>query len=108
MLNIQLKKGETRWCLLVGGLAFKFPNPRSWGRFINGLLNNIFEISQQHQPGVAPILWSAPGGFLIVMPRCENPEGLVAFLGYPHWVECKPSSFGVYQGKVVAVDWGKY
>jgi hypothetical protein len=101
------KKGETRWVILINNLAFKIPSLQSWGRFLNGLLNNLSEIKHRREHGVCPIHFWIPGGWLVVMPR-TIPSEIVGDEGYPHWVERKPSSFGWLDGKLVAHDYGQF
>jgi hypothetical protein len=43
----------------------------SWKHFLYGLLANMQEaqFSKTSWPELCPVLWSLPGGFLVVMPR---------------------------------------
>ena len=65
------KRGVTREVLLLGGYALKIPSLRSWRCFLWGLLANIQEreFSLTGWPELCPVIFSAPGGFLTVMPR---------------------------------------
>lgn len=66
------RRGVNRWVLLVGFYAFKFPNPSTWRQVLFGILNNLNERDwSKSKPGTCPVLWSSPGGIVIVMPRVE-------------------------------------
>lgn len=115
---MQIKKGQTRWTILIFNLAFKIPSLKSWGRFVNGLLNNMYENTHPH-PGVCPIIFKIPGGFVNVMPRCTPADELdynrLAWMvegeeiEIPPYVELKSSSFGyLSNGRLVALDWARY
>lgn len=118
MSKILFKYGTTRTVLLTKNYAFKFPTFVEWRLFLKGLLGNIQEtqfspLSKQ----LCPVLFSIPGGFLVVMPRCK-PLTLDEFsnLDYESFiyktpdlvlpVENKLDSFGLYEGRIVAVDYG--
>jgi hypothetical protein len=116
-----LKNGATRWVLLAGPYAIKFPSLESWKCFLNGLLANMQERMWwkyiHYRPALCPVLFSIPGGFLVVMPRCrvlqaddEIPMGdLDAFCEREDFVipaERKCDSFGWYKGNLVAIDYG--
>ncbi|HEV7293114.1 MAG TPA: hypothetical protein VGN79_12415 [Devosia sp.] len=108
------RKGCNRWVLLTRRYAFKFPALSSWQDFLFGLLNNMNEAREHHLPGRCPILWSLPGGLLVVMPRVEimNEVQFQQFdpgvfnTEYTLNVEHKPDSYGFLDGKIVAVDYG--
>lgn len=109
------RRGMNRWVILTRRYAFKFPALYSWRAFLYGLLNNMNERDwcQASKPLACPVLWGLPGGFLIVMPRCEalseeDFEGLPleAYRRAGLVVEAKPDSFGKLNGLVVAVDYG--
>lgn len=129
MSFIEFIKGRTRYVLLVGKYAFKFPCLGNWRGFLKGLQGNMFEADNKNTDPdrLAPVLFSIPGGFLIVMPRCEiflsdkAPELIQYFEDLidscpsderPAWnvlniievSECR--NFGFYQGRVVAIDYG--
>lgn len=111
--------GMSRTVVLIGRYAFKFPwgsFPGShWRMFLRGLLANMNEAriwSVTRSPLICPIIWSAPGGFLIVARRCEavsNEEfhGLDT-AAWDRWpVERnKADSFGWLGGRLVAIDYG--
>lgn len=110
------RRGFNRTVVLTRRYALKFPTLRSWRDFLFGLLNNQTEarVGRSGKPGVCPVLWSIPGGWLVVMPRLAilSPEEFVAFDAkafverHGLSVEPKPDSFGRYRGQVVAVDYG--
>lgn len=95
--------------------AVKVPRPMGWRRFLTGLLANMDEttLSRTGKPVLCPVLWSVPGGWLVVMPRARPLTdyearsldycGLMEGAGVD-W-EAKPSSFGVHRGKVVCIDY---
>lgn len=110
--------GTTRVVFLTRRYALKFPTYIEWRLFLHGLLANMQEarwsgISDQ----LCPVVWSAFGGFLVVMRRAE-PLTLDEFFSitddwfYDDKAECvlpvenKQCSFGILDGKVVAVDYG--
>jgi len=106
--------GRNRFVLLTRRYALKIPSLRCWQDFLYGLLNNCTEarVGTSGHAGVCPVLWSIPGGWLVVMPRLQilKDEDLhmvdVAQASTGLCVELKPDSFGLYQGRVVAVDYG--
>lgn len=105
-------EGRNRFVLVTGRFALKIPSLRCWRDFLFGLLNNLHEAQAQHEhPAYCPVLWCAPLGLMLVMPRAEIfaandndfdpaalPTGTVA--------EIKPSSWGRLNGRTVAVDYG--
>ncbi len=110
--------GTTRAVFLTRRLAFKVPTPSHWQNFLLGLLGNMQErqFSTAGWPELCPVLFSLPGGFLVVMARAEPLTDLEwSMLEYERYVdredyrvpvENKRSSFGVYRGKIVAIDYG--
>src|SRR3954469_23724620 len=111
MPPIEVRHGTNRCAVLIGHWAFKFPNPSSWRSLLYGLLNSMNEAATSDHERACPVLWRVPGGFLNIMPRCRP-------LTDAEWqrfdaasvsgieVEHKPDSFGVLDGRVVAVDYG--
>jgi hypothetical protein len=79
---VSVLHGATRTVILVGRYAFKFPTMAyGWKSFLNGLLHNMNETAWWRSAcnaGLCPIVFSIPGGFLNVMPRCEPVGGLTA------------------------------
>ena len=116
--NCWLEYGVTRRVLLVGSLAIKVPSVTEWRLFLLGLLANMQEalLAKTGWPELCPVLWSVPGGFLIVMRRARvlTDDEFLA-LDLEHWVqregyripaEIKSDSFGYLDGDLVAVDYG--
>lgn len=112
-----VRYGSTRTVILTKNYAFKLPLFYTWKTFLTGLLSNMQEVSFSNvHEDLCPILFSLPGGFLVVMPRCE-PLSLNDFVSIDMQefvdrpdirlpVEDKQDSFGWYQGRIVAVDYG--
>ena len=109
--------GCSRAVLLIGRYAFKFPTMiYSWSNFLNGLLHNMEEsaFSKMRIDYLCPVLYSLPGGFMNVMPRCKiltkdeynSLKIRKKFERSVMSIEEKPDSYGWYQGRVVAVDYG--
>jgi len=116
--NCRLEYGTTRFVFLVDKFAIKIPSIKEWRLFLLGLLANMQE-AQWSKIGwveLCPVLFSIPGGFLIVMHRARilnNEEFLL--LDIEQWieesghnipVEMKADSFGYLGRKLVAVDYG--
>lgn len=114
-----LKRGATRLVLLTKRYAFKVPRVVSWRLFLCGLLANMQEreFSRADWPELCPVLFSLPGGWLVVMPRCEplndaqwdQTEAWMAKdsdRDYVVPVELKRDSFGMLGSRIVAVDYG--
>ena len=111
--RVRCLNGATRIVLLVGGYAVKLPRLNTWRTFLNGLLANMQEreFSLTGWPELCPVLFSFPGGWLVVMRRarpltyCEfEAVDMRGFGGIP--VEGKRDSFGWLDGRIVAVDYG--
>ncbi len=128
------KQGATRNVFLIGKYAVKFPRLIEWRLFLCGLLANMQETNfwrQLRNERLCPVIFSIPGGWLIVMPRAGEFSGedhenfdyedfvnvgfksdvvTLAFLGRETgWVipvENKQDSFGWLDGRIVAVDYG--
>ncbi len=113
-LGIPLKRGITREVLLIGNYAFKLPSFRSWYLFLEGLQCNMQETDRQRcSEHFCPIIFRIPGGFLNIMPRATETtltdDEFVKFreLNELHvYVEGKDCSFGIINGKLMAVDYG--
>lgn len=99
---------------MVGRWAVKVPQVVEWRLFLLGLLANMQEVrfSTMRHERLCPVLWSLPGGFLLVMPRCtplsaeEYCAELVELMDWPLPVENKVDSVGRLDGRIVAVDYG--
>lgn len=122
--NCRLEYGVTRRVLLVGPWALKVPAVTEWRLFLLGLLANMQETlwSKTGWPELCPVLWSVPGGFLVVMRRARIlTEDEFLALDMESWVdrgdyivpaEIKSDSFGYLDEadfvncQLVAVDYG--
>lgn len=121
--SVSTKNGCTRFVVLIRRYAIKVPQFRyNWTHFLQGLLANIQEVrfSSVEDDRICPVKFHIPGGWMIIMPRCEplSPEDF-SNLDFSRFhpnsreedvynipVEIKESSFGYYKGKIVAVDYG--
>lgn len=121
-----IRRGSSRTVLLTKRYAFKFPTFTSWKLFLYGLLANMQEktFSGMQIPELAPVLFALPGGFLVVMPRVDvksfEADDRFVYLDMfkaaraksehrdilTNIVEQKVDSVGMWNGKVVAVDYG--
>lgn len=115
-------RGVTRFVILTRRYAIKVPRFWHYGRFrwemfLYGLLGNMQEakFARTGWPELCPVYFAVPGGWLLVMPRCEaldeelTPEQYAAFTNRPDYVlpvEHKADSFGYLNGHLVAVDYG--
>lgn len=103
-------EGRNRFVILTRRHAIKFPSLRSWRDFLFGVLNNLNERdSCRNHPAYCPVLWSAPGGLAIVMPRAKiMDDAAFAQIKAPAapGAEHKASSWGTINGRLVAVDYG--
>ena len=120
-------RGCTREVLLVGEYAIKIPSLRSWRMFLTGLLCNEQErqFSGLGWSELCPVVFSLPGGFLVIMPRvvtladlepAKNPRTELTDEEFRRYTvrqdggevpaENKLDSFGLHQGLVKAIDYG--
>jgi len=117
--RFQVKRGATRLVVLVGRLAIKIPNLAEWRTCLWGLLANMQErtFAATGNARLARVLWSLPGGFLVVMERCrplDDAEWQALDVDAFEWggdmrvpIENKRDAFGVSKdGRLVAVDFG--
>lgn len=115
---MKIKYGCTRLVILCGKYAFKFPQVcYQWRHFLLGLLGNMQEIhmSTLKDDRMCPVRFSIAGGWLVVMPRCKE-LSQDDFFGMDFTdfqsgdfqvpVENKLDSFGWYQNRIVALDYG--
>lgn len=75
ILSFNIKGGCTRSVILIGNYAIKIPRLNyGWRLFLTGLLCNMQEVafSKINDKRMCPVLWFIKGGFLLVMPRCEQ------------------------------------
>ena len=111
--------GVTRLVILTKRHAIKIPNfLNGWNMFLTGLLCNQQErmFSKTGWPELCPVIFGVPGGWLNVMRRArpltdeewdqfdvktflERETGFIP-------AEPKRCSFGMLDGRVVAVDYG--
>lgn len=119
-MKIRSWEGSTRVVFKIGSYVVKIPQFRyEWRHFLYGLIANIQEVqfwkAYQHKK-LCPILFWFPLGLLLVMPYAEPISREEFFkINLDEWtyteyfiipVESKLNSFGMYQGKIVAVDYG--
>lgn len=118
-LMIEIKtNGVTRLVILTKNYAIKIPNfCRGWRMFLHGLICNMHEkmFSDTKWEQLCPIVFAVWGGWLVVMKRARpltdeewNSFDCETFVKEPNLipVETKRCSFGVLNGKIVAVDYG--
>lgn len=110
--------GTTRIVFLMWRWAIKVPAVTEWRLFLLGLLANMQEakFSKMKSPAMCPVLFAFPGGFFSVMQRAReltreeferlDYEVFINFNDYTVPVEKKLDSFGVLNGRVVAIDYG--
>ena len=129
---MEVKHGCTRFVILTNKYAIKIPQFRyEWKHFLLGLLANMQEVSfsKINDDRLYPVKFYIPGGLLLVMPRCErisediffdlditrfwpneledyHPDNTCERVEYNVPVENKQDSFGYYNNKIVAIDYG--
>lgn len=126
-----LIKGTTRYVFLTKKNAIKIPSLYSWRCFLNGLLSNMQEVefSKMNDERLCPVKFYLFGWFMVVMPRCKevsineyknvnisvfwpnseedyHPYNECERVKFNVPVENKRDSFGIYNGKIVAIDYG--
>ena len=119
MKIIDIRHGSTRTVILIARYAIKIPSFVEWRLFLYGLLGNMQE-SLWSKCGIdrlCKVLFSIPGGFIVVMERAE-PLTREEFDKFDYdgfikdcdlcltFIENKYDSFGKIGGKIVAVDYG--
>jgi hypothetical protein len=118
-----IRDGVTRKVFIFSKVAIKIPTFRSWELFLSGILANLQEkkFSGTH-PMLLPVLFSF-AGLINIMPACEKTfateedeqiidatleqykdDNLFEFLQS----DCHPANFGIYENKIVKVDYGNY
>lgn len=108
--------GRNRLVVLIGPYTLKLPSLRCRRDLLFGLLNNLDEAAyfrDKAVPAACPVLWCAPGGWLLVMPRAR-PLTVSEFAKIDHLalagdrvgVEHKVDSYGHLRGSVVVLDYG--
>lgn len=116
---MKIQQGTTRCVFLIYRWAFKIPRLWDWYNGLSGLLANRHEslFSPICPDRLCPVHWSAWGGWLVIMPRADVTQGSIdqwreAIRNHPdrlmleNIVELKPSSIGMLNGRLVAVDYG--
>lgn len=126
---IQIKHGSTRTVILTKKYAIKIPYIYSWKNFLYGILANLQEIefsTLSSKLPLMPILIKGIWGLFIIMPRASTKnldandrfEYIDAFIDklnlfniedqylIKNIIEFKPDSVGIYNNKVVALDYG--
>lgn len=114
------KIGSTRTGYKIGKYFIKFPTFYSWKFFLKGIINNLEEsyfYKYTMSGKLAPVSFKFLGGFFIIMPYCKDltiEEWFEFYDSYEEWikekdfqipVEKKISSFGWYNGKIIARDY---
>jgi hypothetical protein len=100
-------RGITREVFLMRNYAIKIPSFRSWSLFLSGLLANMQEATWSgYDSRLCPVLRYIPGGFVVVMPRCDAVADVnyADFDGLP--CDFKDENFGIYNGRTVLIDYG--
>lgn len=106
------RTGRNRLVIVTRRWAVKLPSLRTWREFLFGLLNNLNEAEWANESAAyCPVVWAAPLGLAIVMPRAEVLDVCAYAIAAPYLpelagVEHKASSWGVLDGRFVAVDYG--
>lgn len=125
-----ITRGTCRVVILTEKYAFKLPrfwrlparlagsSQSAWRVFIRGVTANMQEVEFGYSgwPELCPVLWHVNGGFLVVMPRVDEviertlPESeFYDFIQQPDYTipgDPAPGNFGMYQGRMVAIDYG--
>lgn len=119
--NCRIAYGTTRKVFLIGRYAIKVPATVEWRLFLHGLLANAQEaiFSKTGWPELCPVIFSVPGGWLLVMKRAKtltddewismDEQEIHQFVTKPDYTvpcELKPDSFGWLDGRLVVVDYG--
>lgn len=120
----RVTEGITRTVYLFGRYAVKVPSfrgkggvSRRWTIFLAGLQANMQERewSKANYAGLLPVLLADPLGFVLVMPRVEplddelSDEEFEKFCDrgdYHIPTENKPGHFAMWNGEMVALDYG--
>ena len=116
--------GSTRFVILIGKLAFKFPKISN---FMKGMENNKIEyVRFREYPNLnlCPIYLSVPFGLLNIMPKCTMMDSNISKYDYLIKVniflenglknpdlgwyteDCTPKNLGYFKKRIVRVDYG--
>lgn len=120
----RIVSGATRHVILTRRWAVKIPRLTHWRLFLEGLLANMQERMfwrQLRDRRLCPVRWSLPGGWLVVMHRADemSEEAYATFdpvafcapdpqceFAFEVPAETKRENYGIYRGRIVAVDYG--
>lgn len=118
-MSMQLiRHGSTRIVFLIGSYAIKLPDfTCEWRLFLQGLLANMQErvFWTTKWAKLCPVVFSLPGGWLVVMQRARPMTESEFALMDEDWLneengvvpsEFKQNSFGWVDGRIVAIDYG--
>jgi hypothetical protein len=124
--------GCTRFVILTKNYVIKIPQFKyEWRHFLLGLLANMQEVafSKIEDDRFCPVFFSLPGGCMVIMPRCKeisreefydldvirfwpdksedyHPDNMCKRVNFNVPVENREDSFGWYNNKIVAIDYG--
>jgi hypothetical protein len=109
------RRGATRIVILTQKWAIKIPSFVEWRLFLFGLLANMQEVkfsrSHDFKDILCPVVFSIPGGFLLIMPRVEvvdeiSYDELYPFVKRLPFLEVKACNYGYLREVLVCVDYG--
>ena len=114
---MKIINGSTRTVILTKKYAIKIPYIGKYKNFLYGLLANKSEVrfNKLKDNRLCPVIFYVPFGLTVVMPRCveislQDFEAVIKsdfrLKPFPIPVESKSDSFGYYNNKTVAVDYG--
>ena len=128
---MKIVQGRTRMVILTARYAVKIPQLKKYKNFLLGMLSNMQEVamSKSHDERLCPVKTYLPFGLLLIMPKCDivsedifesmdkskfwpnesedyHPKNTCerAMQNVP--VENKPDSFGYFDNRIVAIDYG--
>lgn len=112
--DMVVARGASRTVLLIGRWALKLPSLYGWRTFLKGLLHNMRERDTwawERHPGLAPVLWCLPGGWLLCMRRAGLLRaGAEVYLGRDACLladdDVHAANVGVLDGRTVIFDYG--
>lgn len=109
--------GASRKVFLVGGWAIKIANWDDYKSFLHGILSNYqeYHFSNIGNPKLAKVLFRLPLYLVIIMERAAKLEKFISREDFDEFikeedyllpVEFKQDSFGIIDGRLVAIDYG--